>query len=230
MAPRRIELFIDNEYVPAASGDWFEDVDPTTGEVVAEVAEAGAEDVDRAVQAAQRRHGGPVGVDVGDQRCELLGAGGPARRRARRGVLARRDRGHGQAGRAGTRHRHPARGGQLPNLRRPLALAHLQLDPPGHPRRAGRAQLRGARAGGHRRGDLPLEPAAAADDLEGRPGAGGGQRGGGQALGGDAGDGGAFGGRDARGGHARPGSTTSSTGSARGQPARRSWSTRASRR
>ncbi len=43
-----------------------------------------------------------------------------------------------------------------------------------------------ARAQGRRGRDLPLEPAALADDLEGRPGAGLRQRGGGEALGGDA--------------------------------------------
>ncbi|MEW6300411.1 MAG: aldehyde dehydrogenase [Thermodesulfobacteriota bacterium] len=50
----RSRLFIDGEYVPAASGRTFPVVNPANNEVLAEVAEAGAEDVDRAVAAARR--------------------------------------------------------------------------------------------------------------------------------------------------------------------------------
>jgi acyl-CoA reductase-like NAD-dependent aldehyde dehydrogenase len=48
------ELLIDGERVPAADGQTFETLDPATGQPIAEVAHAGAEDVDRAVQAARR--------------------------------------------------------------------------------------------------------------------------------------------------------------------------------
>jgi aldehyde dehydrogenase (NAD+) len=47
-------LFIDGEFVPAASGETFDTLDPSTGEVVAKVALAGTEDVDRALDAARR--------------------------------------------------------------------------------------------------------------------------------------------------------------------------------
>jgi phenylacetaldehyde dehydrogenase len=50
-APR--PMLIGGEWVPAASGATFEVRDPATGEVVAHVAEGGAEDVDRAVRAAR---------------------------------------------------------------------------------------------------------------------------------------------------------------------------------
>jgi acyl-CoA reductase-like NAD-dependent aldehyde dehydrogenase len=50
----RHELLIDGERVPAADGQTFETLDPATGQPIAEVAHAGAEDVDRAVQAARR--------------------------------------------------------------------------------------------------------------------------------------------------------------------------------
>ncbi|MEU6982945.1 aldehyde dehydrogenase family protein [Streptomyces sp. NPDC046324] len=47
-------LFIDGEFVDAAEGKVFKTVSPSTEEVLAEVAQAGAEDVDRAVKAARR--------------------------------------------------------------------------------------------------------------------------------------------------------------------------------
>jgi acyl-CoA reductase-like NAD-dependent aldehyde dehydrogenase len=50
--PKR--LFIGGKWVEAASGKTFETLDPATGEVLAHVAEAGAEDVDRAVAAARK--------------------------------------------------------------------------------------------------------------------------------------------------------------------------------
>jgi aldehyde dehydrogenase (NAD+) len=48
------KLFIGGEWVDAASGRTFDSVNPATGEALAQVAEAGAEDVDRAVAAARR--------------------------------------------------------------------------------------------------------------------------------------------------------------------------------
>src|SRR5947207_12802753 len=48
------KLFIGGRWVDAASGKTFETVDPATGEVLALVAEAGAEDVARAVAAARK--------------------------------------------------------------------------------------------------------------------------------------------------------------------------------
>jgi acyl-CoA reductase-like NAD-dependent aldehyde dehydrogenase len=46
-------LFIGGDFVPAASGKRFATVNPATGETLAEVAEAGAEDLNRAVAAAR---------------------------------------------------------------------------------------------------------------------------------------------------------------------------------
>ncbi|MFJ7984613.1 aldehyde dehydrogenase family protein [Streptomyces sp. NPDC096351] len=45
-------LFIDGEFVEAADGKVFKTVSPSTEEVLSEIAQAGAEDVDRAVKAA----------------------------------------------------------------------------------------------------------------------------------------------------------------------------------
>ena len=47
-------LLIDGERVPSAEGRTFETVNPANGEVFRTVAEAGAEDADRAVRAAAR--------------------------------------------------------------------------------------------------------------------------------------------------------------------------------
>ncbi|HYH59568.1 MAG TPA: aldehyde dehydrogenase family protein, partial [Thermoleophilaceae bacterium] len=47
------KLLIGEEWVDSASGETFETIDPATGEVICAVAKAGAEDVDRAVKAAQ---------------------------------------------------------------------------------------------------------------------------------------------------------------------------------
>ncbi|HYH27717.1 MAG TPA: aldehyde dehydrogenase family protein [Actinomycetota bacterium] len=48
------KLLINGESVDAASGETFDSIDPSTGKPWAEVAKAGAEDVDRAVRAARK--------------------------------------------------------------------------------------------------------------------------------------------------------------------------------
>ena len=49
----KTDLFIGGEFVPSASGKRFATSNPATGELLAEVAEAGREDLDRAVKAAR---------------------------------------------------------------------------------------------------------------------------------------------------------------------------------
>jgi aldehyde dehydrogenase (NAD+) len=49
----RYGLFIGGEFIDPKSGAWFETINPATEEVLAEVAEAGPEDVDLAVRAAR---------------------------------------------------------------------------------------------------------------------------------------------------------------------------------
>jgi len=49
-------LFIDGEFTDPASGSSFKTISPSTEEVLAEVADANAEDVDRAVKAARKAH------------------------------------------------------------------------------------------------------------------------------------------------------------------------------
>ena len=48
------QLFIDGQWVHAASGQTFDTPNPATGETLASVAEGGAEDIDRAVRAARQ--------------------------------------------------------------------------------------------------------------------------------------------------------------------------------
>jgi aldehyde dehydrogenase (NAD+) len=55
--PKR--MFIDGKWVEAASGKTFETINPSTGEVLAAVAEGDSEDIDRAVEAARRAFNGP---------------------------------------------------------------------------------------------------------------------------------------------------------------------------
>ena len=87
--------------------------------------------------------------------------------------------------------RHPARRGQLPGVRGRRA-EHVRPRPsPATRPTASRAELRAAPPQGRGGRHLPVEPAAAADDLEGRPGAGVRQHGRRQAFGGNACHGGA---------------------------------------
>jgi aminomuconate-semialdehyde/2-hydroxymuconate-6-semialdehyde dehydrogenase len=50
----RVLNFIDGEFRPPCSGRYLPDVNPATGEVIAEIADSGPEDVDAAVAAAAR--------------------------------------------------------------------------------------------------------------------------------------------------------------------------------
>jgi phenylacetaldehyde dehydrogenase len=55
----RTRLLIDGEWLDAADGKEFDVYNPSTGEVLCRVAEAGPDDVDRAVQSARRALAGP---------------------------------------------------------------------------------------------------------------------------------------------------------------------------
>lgn len=54
MTSPRIVNFIGGAFAPPASGSYFENVDPATGRVYADVADSDARDVDAAVEAAER--------------------------------------------------------------------------------------------------------------------------------------------------------------------------------
>lgn len=48
------DLWIDGKFVPAVAGEYFDVLDPSTGEPIAKAARGKAEDVDRAIEAAQK--------------------------------------------------------------------------------------------------------------------------------------------------------------------------------
>jgi len=68
----QFNLYIDGKQVPAATGRTYETEDPYTGKPWARVADAGGEDVDRAVAAARAALTGPWGSTTPVQRGELL--------------------------------------------------------------------------------------------------------------------------------------------------------------
>jgi aldehyde dehydrogenase (NAD+) len=65
-------LFVDGRFVEPAEGTSFKTVNPATEEVLAEVAEASAADVDRAVQAARRAQTRVWGPMPGRERAKYL--------------------------------------------------------------------------------------------------------------------------------------------------------------
>ncbi len=68
--PKR--MLIDGKWVEAASGQTFETINPSTGEVLARIAEGDSEDIDRAVAAARRAFNGPWSKFKPAQRQNLL--------------------------------------------------------------------------------------------------------------------------------------------------------------
>ncbi len=67
------DLFLDGKFVPSASGKRFATVNPATGETLAQVSEAGTEDLDRAVGAARRAfESGPWAAMTPRQRGRIL--------------------------------------------------------------------------------------------------------------------------------------------------------------
>ena len=71
IAPR-YGLFIGGEFVPPAEGGYFATLNPATEEPLAEVAQAGQADVDRAVAAARDAYEGPWGATPGRDRAKYL--------------------------------------------------------------------------------------------------------------------------------------------------------------
>ena len=71
IAPR-YGLFIGGEFVPPAADQYFATLNPATEEPLAEVAQAGQQDVDRAVAAARAAYEGPWGATPGRDRAKYL--------------------------------------------------------------------------------------------------------------------------------------------------------------
>ncbi len=69
---KRYPLFINGKFVAPRSGKYFDSINPATEEKLAEIAEAGAGDVDLAVRAARRAYHGPWGKMSGRERGKYL--------------------------------------------------------------------------------------------------------------------------------------------------------------
>ncbi len=70
---QRHQLLVDGRWMPSATEEEFDVVDPATGSVVARVAKGGAEDIDRAVAAARRAFdSGPWSHMTGLDRARLM--------------------------------------------------------------------------------------------------------------------------------------------------------------
>ena len=57
----RYQLFINNEWIDPSGGEWFDSLDPFSGQAWAQIPRANAKDVDRAAQAAAAAMEGPWG-------------------------------------------------------------------------------------------------------------------------------------------------------------------------
>src|SRR5580704_12340801 len=66
------QLFINGQWVDAASGRTFETPNPATGETLAHVAEGDAEDIDRAVRAARAAFDGPWSRMTASERGRII--------------------------------------------------------------------------------------------------------------------------------------------------------------
>ena len=69
---KKIQHFINGEYTHSADSRWFDDINPANGEIIAQVAEGGSEEVDQAVRAARAALEGEWGHMPVDRRMELL--------------------------------------------------------------------------------------------------------------------------------------------------------------
>ena len=165
------KMFVDGAFVDALSGETMEVLNPATGEVIAEVPKASADDVDRAVAAAEKAWDdlaledaeGPDGAPAEARRRD---------RRERRGARAARVAERRQA-LVGRRRRARRDVRQPPLLRRRRADARGQ----------GGGRVRGGlhlddppRAARDRRRDRTVELPALHGDLEARAGARGRER------------------------------------------------------
>jgi aldehyde dehydrogenase (NAD+) len=68
----RYDLFINGKFVAPKSGKYFESINPATEEVLSEVADADASDVDAAVRAARRAFNGPWGKMKPSERSKYI--------------------------------------------------------------------------------------------------------------------------------------------------------------
>ena len=98
MADQRFKNVINGELVDSVSGETYDVVDPTTGEVYAAAPMSGAEDVDRAYAAASKAFEEWGNTTPSDRQKALLKIADAVEKRADE-FVARRVQGHRQADR-----------------------------------------------------------------------------------------------------------------------------------
>ncbi len=165
------KLLIGGEWRTAVDGRTFESIDPATGEPIAEVAHAGAADVDAAVARGASRVRGrqPLAQAAG---CRARAAAERARRSgrgARAGAGGARVARQRQAGHLCARDRHRPHDRPLPLLRRLADQDRGRGDPGGGRRRDAGVHAQGA--GRRGRPDHPVELPADDGRLEAGAGA-----------------------------------------------------------
>ena len=165
----RFQNYIAGKFVDADGGRTFDSLDPYAGEPWAAIPEGTVEDVDHAVAAARAALDGDWGAMTGFQRAALHAQARRPDHRQRR--TPRPGRGPRQRQALPGDDRPAAGAGRLVPL---LRGARRQDRGPGHPdRQAELLRLHAPRAGRRGRGDHAVELAAAADDVQARPGPGG---------------------------------------------------------
>ena len=103
----RYDHYIGGEHVPPASGKYFENPTPVTGEVFTEIARGTAEDVDRAVHAAQGASAA-WGRTAAADRAAVLNKIADRMEQNLETARGRRELGERQAGTRDAGRRHPA--------------------------------------------------------------------------------------------------------------------------
>lgn len=67
------KMFVGGEWVAASNGQWFENIDPSTGQSLGVIARGSAEDIDRAVRAAREAYEDPTWRDMSaPERSQLM--------------------------------------------------------------------------------------------------------------------------------------------------------------
>ena len=183
---KEIKNFIDGEYVRNASGKTFEKRTPVDNSLIGVVYEAGKPEVDAAVAAARAALHGAWGHLSVSERVQLLDEVADGIMRRFDDFLAAEVADTGKPVQLAS-HVDIPRGAAnfriFADMVKNVPTESFQMATPDGVRRA---QLRDPRAARRDRGRLPVEPAAAADDLEGRARARLRQHRGREAVGGDA--------------------------------------------
>ena len=166
---RETQCLIDGKWQPAKSGKTFETINPATEEVIAQVAEGDAADVDLAVKAAREAFdNGPWRKMDARDRGRLMNKLADLIEEELDELAALETLDNGKPIRD-SRGRRPAAGDRLPALLRRLGRQDPRPDDSG-PRQL--FHLHAARAGGRGRADHPLELPDADGRLEVGPGPG----------------------------------------------------------